>query len=168
MTRININSDQIFIQFSPFMIKLNSTWVCQLASGHHTSIQHCATCTYMYILDSISKSECNIAWVGSFGNFNAGLGHNISVLFSVPSCSSACWLPVAPSTTPSSPLGRLNVISRLFCWYCWPFISMTNGSGTPTTLHMMMPCFQTFSIGLRHTHTLSPAQHSHSWFWMSL
>ena len=31
------------------MIKLNSTWGCQLVSGHHMSIQHCATCTYMYI-----------------------------------------------------------------------------------------------------------------------
>ena len=27
---------------------------------------------------------------------------------------------------------------------------------TPTTLRMMTPCFQTFSSGLRHTHTLSP------------
>ena len=29
-------------------------------------------------------------------------------------------------------------------------------AGTPTTLHMMMPFFQTFSSGLRCTHTLSP------------
>ena len=34
-------------------------------------------------------------------------------------------------------------------------ISMTNELGTPTTLCMMTPCFQTFSIGLRCTHTLS-------------
>ena len=33
---------------------------------------------------------------------------------------------------------------------------MTNESGTPTTLCMMTSCFQTFSIGLRCTHTLSP------------
>ena len=39
-TQININSDQIFIQFSLFMIKLNSTWGYQLASGHQLSIQH--------------------------------------------------------------------------------------------------------------------------------
>ena len=52
ITQININSDQIFVQFSPFMVKLNSTWGCQLASGHHMSIQHCATCTYIYISDS--------------------------------------------------------------------------------------------------------------------
>ena len=45
----NINSDQIFVQFAPFMINLNSTWGCQLASGHQTSIWHCATCTYMDI-----------------------------------------------------------------------------------------------------------------------
>ena len=31
------------------MIKLNSTWGCQLPPGRHTSIQHYATCTYMYI-----------------------------------------------------------------------------------------------------------------------
>ena len=48
-TQINTNSDQIFVQFSPFMIKLNSTWGWQLPPGHHMSIQHCATCTYMYI-----------------------------------------------------------------------------------------------------------------------
>ena len=49
ITQININSDQIFVQFSPFMIKLNSSWGCQLPPGHHTLIWHCATCTYMYI-----------------------------------------------------------------------------------------------------------------------
>ena len=36
ITQININSDQIFIQFSPFIINLNNTWGCQLAPGHHT------------------------------------------------------------------------------------------------------------------------------------
>ena len=114
----------------------------------------------MYILDSdcnyIWKSECSVAWVGSFGNFHVGLGLNLSVLFSFPTCSSSCWLPVAPQKAPSSPLGGLNVISRLFLLYCWPLISMTNESGTPTTLQMMMPCFHVFSMGLRHTHTLSP------------
>ena len=33
---------------------------------------------------------------------------------------------------------------------------MTNESGIPTTLSMMTPCFHMFSVGLRHTHTLSP------------
>ena len=33
---------------------------------------------------------------------------------------------------------------------------MTNESGTPTKLHMKMPCFHEFSMGLRQTHTLSP------------
>ena len=91
ITQINVDSDQIFVQFSLFMIDLNSSWGCQLAPGHHTSIRHCATCTYMYSKQIyISKSDCNVACIGSFGNFNAGLGHNLSVLISVPSCSSAC------------------------------------------------------------------------------
>ena len=38
ITQINVNSDQIFIQFSPFMINLDSTWGCQLAPGCHTAI----------------------------------------------------------------------------------------------------------------------------------
>ena len=57
---LNINSDQIFIQFSPFMIQLNSTWGCQLASGCHVSIRHCATCTCMYILDCITFENWNV------------------------------------------------------------------------------------------------------------
>ena len=48
ITQINVNSDQIFAQFSPFMINLNSTWGCQQAPGHHTAIRHSATCTHMY------------------------------------------------------------------------------------------------------------------------
>ena len=61
MAQINTNSDQIFIQFSPFMINLNS---CQLASGHHTSIRHCATCTYMYIFGFTFQS-LNVALLAS-------------------------------------------------------------------------------------------------------
>ena len=48
ITQINVNYDQIFIQFSPFMIDLNSSWGCQLAPVSQTSIWHCAICTYMY------------------------------------------------------------------------------------------------------------------------
>ena len=48
ITQININFDQIFMQFSPFMISLTVSWGCQLTPGRHTSIWHCATCTYMY------------------------------------------------------------------------------------------------------------------------
>ena len=43
ITQININSDQIFIQLSLFMINLNSIWGCQLTPGHHMSIGYCAT-----------------------------------------------------------------------------------------------------------------------------
>ena len=49
ITQINVNSDKICIQFSLFMIDLNSTWCCQLTPGHYTEIWYCATCTYMYI-----------------------------------------------------------------------------------------------------------------------
>ena len=118
-------------------------WVCYLHTHVYFGFQ---------IRITFLKSECSIAWVGSFGNFNVGLGLNPSVLFSVPTCSSACWLPVAPPTTSSLPLGGLNVISHLFLLYCWPLISTRNESQTPTTLQMMMPCFHVFSMGLRLTH----------------
>ena len=49
ITQINITSDQTFVLYSPFMIRLNTTWGCQLPPGCHMSIRHCATCTYMYI-----------------------------------------------------------------------------------------------------------------------
>ena len=62
ITQININSDQIFMQFSPFMTNLNSTWGCQLAPGHDTVIQHCASCTYMYIF-----------WITTFQSLNVTL-----------------------------------------------------------------------------------------------
>ena len=100
---------------------------------------------YVWIRIYRLKSECNVACIGSLGNFNAGLVCNVSVLFSVPSCSSA-----STSSSPS-PLGGLNVKSSLFCQYCRPLILMTKESGTPTTLCMMTPCFQTFSNGLRRT-----------------
>ena len=115
---------------------------------------HCATSTYMYVQIEIYKlkSECNVACIGSLGNFNASLGHNLSVLFLVPSCSSASTTPLLPLP---SPLGGLNVKSCLFHWYCCAVISMMKESGTPTTLCRTIPCLQIFSSGLRHTHTLS-------------
>ena len=36
ITQININSDQIFVLFSPFIFKLNATWGCQLSPGRNT------------------------------------------------------------------------------------------------------------------------------------
>ena len=40
ITQININSDQIFVLFSPFLIKLNTTWGCQLPPGRNMLKRH--------------------------------------------------------------------------------------------------------------------------------
>ena len=68
-SQININSDQIFVQFPPFMINLNSTWGCQLVSGCHTSIWHCGllahTCIFQITFQSLNVTLPELEALGT-------------------------------------------------------------------------------------------------------
>ena len=82
ITQININSDPIFTLFSPFIIKLNTTWGFQLPPGHNTLKWHCVllvhTCIFQITFENLNVTLLEF---GSFGNFNVGLCLNLSVLF---------------------------------------------------------------------------------------
>ena len=74
ITQIDINSDEIFVQFLPFVIKQ----YLRLPTGTWTSCDNMALChlhTHVFKFGfTFQKSECNVACIVSFGNFNAGLG----------------------------------------------------------------------------------------------
>ena len=55
----------------------------RLPTGTWLSYSYTVLCNlhiHVYFQIFISKSECNIACIRSFGNFNAGLDHNLSVV----------------------------------------------------------------------------------------
>ena len=61
ISQININSDKIFMLFSLFMIKLNTTWGCQLPPGCNMSKWH-----------SVLLAHTCIFWI-TFENLNVPL-----------------------------------------------------------------------------------------------
>ena len=58
ISQININSDQILMLFSPFMIKLNTTWGCQLPPGcnmlKQCSVLLAHTCIFWITFQSLN------------------------------------------------------------------------------------------------------------------
>ena len=72
ITQININSDQIFVQFLPFMIKLNTTWGCQLPPGCKT-LKWCRmllahTCIFWitFTFENLNVTSLELEALGTF------------------------------------------------------------------------------------------------------
>ena len=69
ISQININSDQFFMLFLPFTIKLNTTWGCQLPLGCNTSKRHSVllahTCIFQITVDNLNVTLLELETSGT-------------------------------------------------------------------------------------------------------
>ena len=69
ITQINTNSDKIFVLFLPFMIKLNTTWGCQLSPGHNMLKWHnvllAHTCIFWITFENLNVTSLELEALGT-------------------------------------------------------------------------------------------------------
>ena len=67
--QIYINSDHIFVLFSPFIIKLNISWGCQLPPGHNTLKWHSVllahTCIFWITFENLNVMSLELETLGT-------------------------------------------------------------------------------------------------------